>query len=136
MKKAKTMKLKFSREIPTTPKEAYEAWLSPKTPGTIWHAAKNYQMNLKVDGLYYWQFNTVHHYGRFTKIKKGSLVEHTWVSPYTEGTESVVNVSFKKKGKGTLMTLIHSNLPDNAKGRAHNEGWNHFMGVFGNMFEE
>lgn len=132
----KTLTVKKERLLQATPKEAFEGWMSPKTPGSIWHGGGKFIINPKVNGLYYWTHKKTAHYGRFIKMKKGSLLEHTWVSPYTEGMESVVKVTFKKKGKGTLMTLVHSNLPNNEKGKAHDEGWNYFMDLFTEHFGE
>jgi hypothetical protein len=39
-------------------------------------------------------------------------MQHTWVSPNTLGKESTVTVTFQKHGEDTLMTLVHSDLPD------------------------
>lgn len=131
----KTLTVKKEIVLQTTPKIAFDSWLSPKTPGTIWHIAGKFLITPKLNGLYYWTHKSTAHYGRFTKFKKGSLLEQTWVSPYTEGLESVVKVTFKKKGKDTLMTLVHSGLPNNEKGKAHNGGWSFFMDEFKGQFE-
>jgi uncharacterized protein YndB with AHSA1/START domain len=56
------------------------------------------------------------------------------VSPNTQGDESTVTVTFKKEGEGTLMTLVHSDLPNTDGGRAHEDGWNHFLGIFPEQF--
>ncbi|WP_414648616.1 SRPBCC family protein [Edaphobacter sp.] len=62
--------------------------------------------------------------------------EHSfaWVSPNTLGQESTVTVTFEKRGTGTLMTLVHSDLPDDEKGRSREKGWNHFLGMFLDQF--
>jgi len=74
------------------------------------------------------------HYGRFTKVERPRRIEHTWCHRNTLGEESTVTLTFKKKGAGTLMTLLHSSLPDNALGKAHEEGWNYYLGIFHNQF--
>jgi len=58
------------------------------------------------------------------------------VSPNTLGEESTITVTFEKKGADTLMTLVHSNLPDNGPGRGHEKGWNFFLGAFSEQFGE
>jgi hypothetical protein len=61
-------------------------------------------------------------------------MQHTWVSPNTSGMESIVTVTFEKHGDGTLMTLVHSNLPDTEEARAHERGWEYFVGIFRDQF--
>ena len=58
------------------------------------------------------------------------------MSPYTLGAEATVTLTFKKKGDATLMTLVHSDLPDTEEGRAHEGGWNEFMDSFPNHFRD
>jgi hypothetical protein len=42
----------------------------------------------------------------------------------------MVTVTFAGKGKNTLMTLVHSGLPDTDGGRSHEKGWNFFLDGF------
>jgi hypothetical protein len=91
-------------------------------------------LNPKVDGFFYWLIHETPHYGRFTEVKRGARIQHTWVSPYTLGQESKVVLTFKKQGPETLMTLVHSGLPNNSGGRGHERGWNYFMDKFSKDF--
>lgn len=43
------------------------------------------------------------------------------------GEESMVTLTFQKKGGGTLMMLVHSGLPNQEEARAHEKGWNFLM---------
>ena len=45
-----------------------------------------------------------------------------------------MTVTFKKQGEDTLMTLVHSDLPDTDSGRGHEKGWNYFLGIFREQF--
>jgi hypothetical protein len=45
-----------------------------------------------------------------------------------------VTVTFKKKGDETLMTLVHSDLPDHELARGHEKGWNYFLDIFPGQF--
>jgi hypothetical protein len=56
------------------------------------------------------------------------------MSPNTLGVESTVTVTFKKKGEATLMTLVHSGLPDDDLAEGHEKGWNYFLELFHNHF--
>jgi uncharacterized protein YndB with AHSA1/START domain len=132
----KPLEVKVERTIAAPPREVFSAWLNPKVPGTPWNMGEKLILQPKVDGLFYWLVNGTPHYGRFTKVARPGVLQHTWMSPYTEGRESTVTVTFVKKGEETLMTLVHSGLPDNAKGKAHVGGWNEFLDAFPKYFKK
>ena len=133
-KSTKTIEIKVERTIPASLDEAFDGWLNPKIPGTPWNAADKFILNPKVDGLFYWRLKGTSHYGRFTAIERPGRIQHTWVSPNTSGLESTVTVIFKKQGEDTLMTLVHSDLPDTDEARGHERGWNYFLGIFREQF--
>jgi hypothetical protein len=58
------------------------------------------------------------------------------VSPNTLGEESIVTLTFKKQGENTVMTLVHSDLPDTDGGRGHEKGWNYFLDIFPEQFTD
>ncbi|MDB5102627.1 MAG: hypothetical protein JWP91_316 [Fibrobacteres bacterium] len=130
MKGMKTLEIRIERTIAAPPLEVFKAWLNPKVPGTPWEAGDALILQPKVDGLFYWLSSNTAHYGRFTKLQRSSVIQHTWMSSYTEGLESTVTVTFKKQGGDTLMTLEHTGLPDNDKGQAHVGGWHDFLDTF------
>jgi len=134
MNDAKTIEFKIERTIPTSPGDAFDGWLNPKIPGNPWNAADKLLLDPKVDGFFYWAVRGTPHYGRFTKIERPGRIQHTWMSPNTLGQESTVTVTFEKKGKDTLMTLVHSGLPDTEGGRSHDKGWNYFLDIFPGQF--
>ena len=126
----KTIEVKVERTISAPPDEVFDAWLNPKISGNPWNAAAKLVFNAKVDGLFYFAITETAHYGRFTELERPSKIQHTWISPNTLGEESMVTVSFKKHETGTVMTLVHSGLPDSDGGRSHEKGWNYFLGLF------
>jgi uncharacterized protein YndB with AHSA1/START domain len=126
----KTIEVNVARTIAATPAEAFDAWLNPKVPGTPWSMAEKLLLNPKVDGLFYWLIHGIAHYGRFTEVTRPGRLQHTWVSPNTSGLESMVTVTFKKQGDDTLMTLVHTGLPDTDQGRSHDKGWSFFLDGF------
>jgi uncharacterized protein YndB with AHSA1/START domain len=134
-KSPKKIEFTFERTISAHPDEVYDAWLNPTMPGTPWHESDKLILNPEVDGLFYWLHpGGTAHYGRFTVAERGARIQHTWVSPSTLGEESVVTVTFKQTGEYTVMTLVHSNLPDAEVARSHENGWNYFLGLFSNQF--
>ena len=130
----KTIEFKFERTIPATPEEVYDAWLDPKVPGNPWNMADKLLLNPTVDGFFYWRTKSCAHYGRFTEVERPARIQHTWVSPNTLGEESTVTVTFEKRGDQTLMTLVHSDLPDDEKAKSHQKGWNYFLDLFPKQF--
>lgn len=135
----KTTHLSLTRIIPAPPTEVFDGWLSPQCPGTPWSMADKLILDPKVDGLFY--FHVVKetgegkpHYGRFTLLDRPSKAQYTWMSPNTRGQESLVTVAFQKKGKNTLLTLRHENLPDDEVGRSHEKGWLSLVGRFADRF--
>src|ERR1700761_2778166 len=116
---AKTIGFTFEPTIPAPPQEVYDAWLDPKIPGNPWNESDKLLLNPKVDGFFYWLIRGTPHYGRFTHIERPVSMHHTWMSPHTLGTETTVTVTFQRQGADTLMTLVHSGLPDTDGGRGH-----------------
>lgn len=127
---ARTFEVKLERIITASPAEVFEAWLDPSAPGNPWNNGNKSMIDARPDGLFYIQMKETPHYGRFTRMDKPRLLQHTWVSPYTEGHESMVTVTFAAKGGDTLMTLHHTGLPHNERGHAHERGWTFFMDLF------
>jgi len=131
---AKALEFKLERTIPAPPEEVFDAWLNPAIPGNPWNAAEKFILDAKVDGLFYWTLKGTPHYGRFTEVERPGRIQHTWMSPNTLGEESVVTVIFRKQGEDTLMTLLHSDLPDADSAKSHEKGWNYFLGIFPEQF--
>lgn len=130
----KTLEFRFERTIPAPPGEVFDAWLNPQIPGNPWNAAEKFILDPKVDGLFYWTLKGTSHYGRFTEVERPGRIQHTWMSPSTLGEETTVTVTFQKKGEHTLMTLVHSDLPDCEPAKGHENGWNYFLGIFKEQF--
>ena len=135
----KTMELELTRTIPASLIEVFDGWLDPKCPGTPWSEADKLVLDPKVDGLFYWLFineagERKPHYGRFTILDRPSKVQYTWMSLHTRGLESLVTVTFQKRGEDTLLTLRHENLPDDEYGRGHDKGWRYLLSQFVDRF--
>jgi uncharacterized protein YndB with AHSA1/START domain len=130
----RTLEFRFERTIPAPLTEVFDGWLDPKIPGNPWNAAEKFLLTAKVDGLFFWTLKGTSHYGRFTVFERPARIQHTWVSPKTLGKESTVTVTFTRKGEDTLMTLVHSELPDHELARGHEKGWNYFLDIFPGQF--
>jgi uncharacterized protein YndB with AHSA1/START domain len=130
----KTIEFKFERTIPAASAEVFDAWLNPKIPGNPWNAADKLLLDPKVDGFFYWTFKGTAHYGRFIEVQRPARIQCTWVSPNTLGEESTVTVTFEQQAENTLLTLVHSGLPDHEVGRSHEKGWPYFLGLLVEQF--
>jgi uncharacterized protein YndB with AHSA1/START domain len=135
----KTIELELTRTIPAAPDEVFDGWPDPQFPGTPWSIAEKLVLDPRVDGLYYWLFvneagEHKPHYGRFTILDRPSQLQYTWMSLHTRGLESLVTVTFRKQGEGTLLRLRHENLPDDEYGRGHEKGWEQLVSRFADRF--
>ena len=88
-----TTEIIVTRTIPATPEEVYDVWIDPKSPGGPWFGATKVIVNVVVDGLFYLavghESKMWPHYGRFTKLERPKIVEHTWMSESTSAPRRV-----------------------------------------------
>jgi uncharacterized protein YndB with AHSA1/START domain len=129
----KTIAFNFVRTIAAPPSEVFDAWLNPNVAGNPWNAADELLFTPKVDGFFRAVRRTAH-YGCFTKLERPGRIQYTWVSPNTAGEESIITLTFEKREEGTLMTVVHSGLPDSEGGKIHESGWNRFLEAFSGQF--
>ncbi len=129
----KTTDLTITRTITASPDQVYDVWLDPRSPGGPWFGCQRIILDAKVDGLFYHSVSYENrdwaHYGRFVALDRPRRIEHTWVSEATRGLESLLSVTFEPAGNGTLVTLRHTNVPDDDFGRQHGEGWSYVLGA-------
>jgi uncharacterized protein YndB with AHSA1/START domain len=126
--------IKCERTIPASPNEVFDTWLDPKIPGTPFHENEKVIINPMVDGLWYWLSKGQPHFGRFMEFQRPARIRHSWMSRKTLGEETVVTVTFHKKGDGTLMTLVHSGFASGEVAQPHEKAWNLLLGRFAGIF--
>jgi uncharacterized protein YndB with AHSA1/START domain len=135
----KTMELTVTRSIAGMPAEVYQLWIDADSPGSPWFGVTKAIVQPVVDGLFYhlvrYEGHDWAHYGRFVTMERPSRIEHTWVSEATRGFESRVALRFEPEGDGTLVTLRHSNLPDDEMGHRHRDGWEFVLSAIEHRFK-
>jgi len=136
----KTFDFTVSRTIRAAAADVFDVWLDPKSPGGVWFGTERAIINPVVDGLFYHSVKhegrSWAHYGRFVRLERGRVIEHTWVSEATRGLESVVTITLKAQNGSTEVTLHHANVPDDEMGRQHEMGWSWYLSVLGERFEK
>lgn len=135
----RTVEITVQRSIPAPPSDVFDAWLDPAVPGALWHGHEKVICNPEIDGLWYLLSLTrrregTPHYGRFIEIDRPSRLQHSWMSRNTLGEETTVTVTFQKEGEDTLMTILHSGLPNADMATAHEKGWNSILDKFSRIF--
>ena len=125
--------IRLSRRIAASPDEVFDAWthaeaanqwLIPAGPGST-----RAQMDARVGGRFKIDMTSpdefIPHHGEYLRVERPSLLEFTWVSPFTDQQRSVVTVELKAAGKGqTDLTLTHKLLPSAKAVDDHTWGWN------------
>jgi uncharacterized protein YndB with AHSA1/START domain len=126
---------RVSREIAAKPRDLFDAWTDPKRPASPWSKRNGIRlviMKPHVGELFHINMGPPMplptHYGRFVRLDKPNLIEHTWASEGTQGIETRVRISLKAKGTGTQFSLRHTGLPSAASARGHEEGWGMIIG--------
>jgi uncharacterized protein YndB with AHSA1/START domain len=123
----KLTEVTVSRTIPASAEKVFDVWINPTSPGGPWFGAEHCTLNPVVGGLFYLSVKHENrlwpHYGRFTRLDRPRLIEHTWVSEATKGAESMVTITLEPRGEEMEFTLRHSGIPDDEMGRQHKQGW-------------
>ena len=119
--------LEISRTIAAAPGAIYDAWLDATKPGGPWYGCDRVILNPVVDGLFYHSVQHAGrewaHYGRFIRLERPALIEHSWMSEATQAVDTIVTLTLEPQGDGALVTLRQARVPDDAMGRQHKDGW-------------
>ncbi len=127
--------LTIKRRFKAPPAKVYTAWSDPEKmkqwmgPGNARKIVA--ECDLRVGGRYHIKMilaDDEHDVsGVYREIVPNEKLVFTWAWKSTPERESLVTVSFKPDGDGTLMTLHHEQFFDEAARDRHNAGWTSFM---------
>ena len=136
----KTTNLTLTRTISASPEDVFDVWLNPQSAGSPFHGVTKAIVNPVVDGLFYSMYQMegaeIAHYGRFVTLDRGTLIRQTWVSELTRGLESLITIRLEAQGGKTLVTLVHSNVPDDDGGHRHEQAWGYVLGAMMKRFSK
>jgi uncharacterized protein YndB with AHSA1/START domain len=82
--------------------------------------------DLRVGGRYFIRMvmaNDEHYSGVYREIVPNEKLVFTWAWKSTPERESLVTVTIKPDGDGSIMTLLHEQFFDEAARDNHNRGW-------------
>ena len=124
--------LTIKRRLNAPPAKVYAAWTDPEKvkgwmgPGET--KAKHVECDLRTGGHYRWlmvapsgEEHDVR--GVYREVIPNEKLVFTWAWKSTPERESLVTVLLKPDGDGTLLTLTHEQLFDQAAADGHRKGW-------------
>lgn len=131
--------LEIRREFSFPIQAVFEAWTQADVLAK-WFGPQGFmvldaQIDLSVGGKYEISIqspdnNIIKHYGEYVDIKVPNILIFTWVLKNqscagSEGQQATTLVSLllRETDKGTLLTLTHEKLPDQAAYDGHQFGW-------------
>lgn len=125
--------LTFTRRINASPAKVYAAWTDPKKI-VRWFGRADVKpettcavIEARVGGHYRISFDTESEYhevgGAYREVVPNQRLVFSWAWHSTPERESLVTVTFKPDGDGTLLTVHHAQLFDDAAREGHERGW-------------
>ena len=128
--------LAIKRRFNAPPAKVFAAWTDPQKvkgwmgPGEV--KVLSAECDARVGGRYRWLMQTPsgeeHDVsGVYREVVPNEKLVFTWAWKSTPERESLVTITFKDDGGGTLMTLTHEQFFDEAARDSHQGGWNGAM---------
>jgi len=123
--------LTIKRRFNAPPQKVYAAWTDPEKlahwMGPVGTKKIEAECDLRVGGHYAIKMimpDDEHNVGGvYREIVPNEKIVFTWAWRSTPERESLVTVTFKKDGDGTIMTLLHEQFFDEKARDDHNRGW-------------
>jgi uncharacterized protein YndB with AHSA1/START domain len=128
--------LTIKRRFNAPPAKVFAAWTDPEKvkrwmgPGEV--MVQSAESDARTGGRYRWVMKTpageVHDVsGVYREVIANEKLVFTWARKSTPERESLVTLTFKADGGGTLMTLTHEQFFDEEARDRHQGGWNGAM---------
>jgi uncharacterized protein YndB with AHSA1/START domain len=123
--------LTITRRFDAPPERVFDAWLNPKLipqwMGPRGVQAEATKLDARVGGSYAITMlkpdkTTANVSGAYKEIVRASRLVFSWIWA-NETQETLVTLTFKAAGKGTEMTLRHTNFANAERRESHNHGW-------------
>lgn len=124
--------LTLKRRLNAPAEKVYAAWTDPekivKWFGPDSGPVTRAETDLRVGGRYTIAFNTEdgqHHQvsGVYREVVPNEKLVFTWAWHTTQERESLVTITVKPDGAGSILTLLHEKFFDEAARDGHKRGW-------------
>jgi uncharacterized protein YndB with AHSA1/START domain len=123
--------LTIKRRFKASPEKVYAAWTEPEKlahwMGPVGVLRVEAECDLRVGGRYHIKMVTADDQhdvsGVYREIVPNEKLVFTWAWKSTPERESLVTLTFKKDGDGTIMTLSHEQFFDETARDNHRTGW-------------
>ena len=130
--------LTLTRRLRARPEKVYAAWTEPENlmqwfgPAAVTSGTTHAELDVRVGGRYRISFNNAagdyHEVGGvYREVVPNERLQFTWAWHSTPERESLVTVSIKPDGAGTLLTFRHEQFADEAARDNHQRGWTEFL---------
>jgi uncharacterized protein YndB with AHSA1/START domain len=124
----------LARRIKATPAKVFAAWTDAQKlihwfgPANTIDGSVAADLDVREGGRYRISFKTddgeYHQVGGvYQEVVPGQRLKFTWAWHSTPERESLVTVTVKPDGDGTLLTLLHEQFFDQAAADGHKRGW-------------
>jgi uncharacterized protein YndB with AHSA1/START domain len=126
--------LTFKRRLNARPEKVYAAWTDPQKliqwfgrvdvkPGTMRaevdaRVGGRYRVNFNIEAGEYFEVG-----GVYREVVPNERLVFSWAWHSTPERQSLVTVTLKSDGEGTLLTVHHEQLFDQAARAGHERGW-------------
>jgi uncharacterized protein YndB with AHSA1/START domain len=128
--------LTIKRRFNAPPEKVFTAWTDPEKvkrwmgPGEV--KVLRVECDARAGGRYRWLMQTPsgeeHDVsGVYREVVENKKLVFTWAWKSTPERESLITLTFKEDGSGTMMTLTHEQFFDEAARDSHQVGWNGAM---------
>ena len=130
--------LTLTRRFRARPEKVYAAWTEPETlaqwfgPSKVAPGTTRAELDVRVGGHYRISFsNASGEYnevgGVYREVVPNERLVFSWAWHSTPERESLVTISIKPDGAGTLLTFHHAQFADETARDNHQRGWTEFL---------
>ena len=130
--------LTITRRFRARPEKVYAAWTEPETlaqwfgPSKVAPGTTRAELDVRVGGRYRISFNNAagdynEVGGVYREVVPNERLVFSWAWHSTPERESLVTISIKPDGAGTLLTFHHAQFIDETARDNHQRGWTEFF---------
>ncbi len=130
--------LTLTRRFNAPPEKVYAAWADPQRlvqwfgPGAVEEGSVKADIDLRVGGRYRISFRANGNYnevsGVYREVVPNQKLVFSWAWHSTPERESLVTISIRPDGSGSLLVFHHAQFVDENARDNHQRGWTEFLG--------